>query len=153
MNEQFKNEFKNMNPSDIVEMVNRCAGIKFLENNSDYFNSKNSCFIAHIENNDYGFWDIEWGWEKSKSEKMIIDSGNFKHRIKLSPFRIDFENIGATPYSKTITRKQLEERLFILINKNCPHYKQAIMEETKKFIKMLDMFSGKQNENEDGVEI
>ena len=153
MNEQFKNEFKNMNPSEIIEMINRYAGREFLEINSDYFNSRNSCFISYIENNHYGFWDIEWGWEKSKSEKNIISTGNFKHRIKLSPFRIDFENMGATPYSKTITRKQLEERLFILINKKCPHYKQAIMEETKNFIKMLDMFSGKQHENEDEEDI
>lgn len=149
MNLQFKNEFKNLDKNDIIKYVNGCAGADILGtefvNNIQLNNPESAYFIKYIENDDdYGFWIIEWSWRKIKLPHMIIASGFFEHSIKITPFKIEFNNAPSTrpnPYIKNHNKKQLEDYLYIYINKKCPTYKQAIIEETQKFIQKIDMFN------------
>ena len=100
-----------------------------------------------MEDDNYGFWDVEWGWKQIYYLNMATGSGYFTNRIKITPFRIEVESLDKSinPYSKPNTKKHLEEYLYLYINKKCPHYKQAVIEETEKFFKMLDYGD---NENE-----
>ena len=140
MNDQFKNEFRNLNLEDFKNIINRLAGHDILQ--SSDINKPPAHFIKYIEDDNYGFWNVEWGW-KSISVKGFPMGGHFQFRIKITPFKIEFENIHSTfnPFAPIYKRKQLEDYLYIYINKNCPHYKQAIKEETERFIKMLDRFT------------
>ena len=145
MNNQFKTEFKNLNATEIKDIINGCAGRDILTkklNNDKYLeNASDSYFIKYIDNENYGFWTIQWGWKQIYYDNMSIGTGFFENSIKISPFKIEFDNTNANfnPFSKPSKQKYLEEYLFVYINKHCPHYKQALVEETEKFMQMLDM--------------
>ena len=148
MNNLFKHEFENLNASEIKEIVNRCAGRDILEIDAlkDVFqnNYASKYFIKYINDDKYGFWNIEWGWKRAEGMPMSTGTGFFQYRLKITPFKVEVENAngnGDNPFSKPISRKHLEEYLFVYINKKCPHYKQAIREETERFIKMIDFTS------------
>ena len=139
MNKQFKNEFKNLNASELREIINRCAGQEILQNDFVETIKKTTdlYYIKYIEDEDYGFWSVQWGWKNTKFPMSV--GGYFQYGIKITPFKIEFENTTTlNPYCRSNNQKQLEDYLHIYINKKCPHYKQVIVEETKKFISMLD---------------
>lgn len=144
MNKEFKEEFKNLNSNEIKELINKCAGQEILESAN---NLKISHFIKYIENESYGFWIVEWARKKVQHFNMAFGVDIFEFSIKITPFKVEFENSHLTlnPFSRTNNKKLLEDYLPIFINKNCPHYKHAIIEETKKFIQYLDMDKDKNN--------
>lgn len=144
MNEQFKEEFKKLNAEEIKDIVNRCG-----EHNV-FVNCNDECFIKYMDNDEYGFWTIQWGMQKVQYMGMNFGCGFFKNSIKLTPFRLEFEvtNEPTNAYVKPRNKKSLEEYLQLYINRKCPHYKQAIMEETEKFIKMLDVPNNLENDDE-----
>ena len=140
MNKLFRNEFSSLDANKIKEIVNRCAGQDILQNDivQTIKNANNLYYIKYIENEDYGFWNIQWGWKNNKFPMPM--GGFFEYGIKITPFKLEFENTSSqNPYCKPHNRKQLEEYIQLFINKYCPHYKQAILEETEKFIKFLDI--------------
>jgi len=143
MNNLFKNEFKGLNKNAIINIVNGCAGQEILTSNSALTVPK--CFIKYIEDDSYGFWDIEWGWKSVKCNN-VLPSGFFQFRIKLTPFKVEFENTNSSfnPF-KTNNKKQLQDYWYILIHKNCQHYKHAIIDETNKFINKLELFNNTDN--------
>lgn len=144
MNTKFKNEFKNLIPEDIKLIINRCAGMDILEYDvvkDISHNYSNKYFLKYIDDDRYGYWVIGYGWKKVQTESMSIGSGIFEYQIKITPFRVYFENNygkALNPYSKQQKQKQLEEYMLIYINKKCPNYKNAIIEETKEFIKFIE---------------
>lgn len=150
MNNQFKNEFKNLNKDKIKEIVNRCARFNILETefstNLNINNLKTAYFIKYIEDENYGFWDVEWSWKKFPNF-LSNGVGNFEYRIKISPFEILFENSNSSfnPYSNGNSKQQCKDYLQIYINKSCPHYKQAIVEEMEKFLKKIEFFEEEEN--------
>lgn len=135
MNNKFKEEFKKLNAEKIKYIINRCAEHDFLEINK---NSNNS-FIKYIDDDEYGYWVVEWGYKKIPYNNMFLGCGYFENSIIIKPFKIEFKinNKALYPFN-TNGKKQLEDYLFVYINNQCPHYKQAIIEETEKFIKFLD---------------
>ena len=137
MNKEFKEEFKNLNIDEIKELVNRCAGTEILGPKAP--DGRSNCFVKHIDDDSYGFWDIEWGL-KTVHRGDIFLGEHFQYRIKATPFRVDFENTSNSTYNpnfKTNDKKHFEEYFYLYINRKCKHYKQAIIEETDKFIKFL----------------
>ena len=146
MNNLFRTEFSNLDANKIKEIVNRCAGQEILQNDIvQTINTTNSLYyIKYIEDEDYGFWNVQWGWKSNKYPMPM--GGFFEHKIKITPFKLEFENTtSSNPYCKQNNRKQLEDYIQIYINKYCPHYKQAILEETKNFIKFLDISNDDQH--------
>ena len=137
MNTKFKEEFKNLNPEDIKNMLDSCGG------HSVFTSNKDTCFIKFFDDDNYGFWIIQWGLQKVKCLDMTLGCGFYKNTIKLTPFRAEFDmaNDSINPYVKPRNRKSLEEYLQLYIGRKCPHYSQAIREETEKFIKRLETFN------------
>lgn len=157
MNQQFYDEFKKLNPEEIKEIVNRCAGQDILEESVTNFPHKefsNKYFIKHIQDEEYGFWVVEWGWKKSDNKYMMIPSGYFEHQIKITPFRLEFQNVNgnsSSPYTSASKRKNVEEYIQVYINKKCPHYIQAVREKTEQFIQMLDIDNKFSKPNDDDL--
>lgn len=146
MNNLFKNEFENLKANEMKEIINRCAGHDILEIDAlkDFLqnNYASKYFMKYINDDRYGFWNIEWGWKRAEGMPISTGTGYFQFRIKITPFRIEFENANGNsfnPFSLASKKKNLEEYIFIYINIKCPHYKQAVREETEKFIKMIDL--------------
>ena len=141
MNIQFKEEFKKLNPKEIKDIINACAGQDILEqevtqNLSNNYNGK--YFIKYMEDENYGFWTVQWGWKKATNMPINMGTGFFEYSIKITPFRIEFENQNiSNPFCKYRCRKSMEEHIPIYINKKCPHYKQAIMEQAQSFVDFL----------------
>lgn len=141
MNIQFKEEFKKLNPEEIKDIINACAGHDILEHDvakvlSSNYNGK--YFIKYMEDENYGFWAVQWGWEKATNMPINMGTGFFEYSIKISPFKIEFENQNiSNPFCKYRCRKNVEEHIPIYINKKCPHYKQAIMEQAQSFVDFL----------------
>lgn len=143
MNILFKNEFAQLDPNDIKAILNACAGQDILEQDvtkvlSDNYNGK--YYIKYMNDDNYGFWTVQWGWKKATNMPINMGTGFFEHGIKITPFKVEFENQDiSNPFCKYRCRKSAEEYLFAYINKKCPHYKQAVLEETQKFIQNLDV--------------
>ena len=139
MIKEFKEEFKNLDKEKLKDIINACAGRDVLETDfSKSINVKNPSTMYHIvyvDNEEYGFWVVNWSFKKFKNSFLPSNFGFFDSKIKITPFKIEYENVDILTNSK----KQLEEYIFIHINKKCPHYKQAIKEKTEKFISMLEM--------------
>ena len=142
MNNQFKLEFEKLNKDDIKEIVNKCANFYLLQKDItkhiDAYNNEKYA-ITYVEDENYGFYAILWDWQQFN----IGFGGNFKNMIKLTPFLVTYNIKGINPFNAN-SKKQLQEYLFIYISKKCPHYKQAITEETQKFLNML--YNTKDNE-------
>jgi len=147
MNNLFKYEFEKLNPNEIKEIINRCAGCDILEINAieDFSqnNYDNKYFIKYIKDDRYGFWDIEWGWKRAEGTPISTGTGFFQHRIKIAPFKVEFD-VKSSVFAKHNKKKQLQDYMFIYINKKCKHYKQAIIEETERFINFLDATNTKE---------
>lgn len=144
MNKEFKNEFMKLNPQEIKDIINRCAQQDILSKNLyDSFKGNNvdTYTINYIDNDEYGFWNIEWNWKQIYHVNMAFATGLYQNRIKITPFKIEVESASnvSNPFAGQHKRKQLEDYLFIYINKKCSNYKRAIREETEKFIKMLEI--------------
>lgn len=146
MNNQFKKEFQNLDVEQIKYILNRCAGQDILQD--DISHGGRSCFIKYIEDDSYGFWTVQWRWEKFTVNNTIW-GGEFKNKIKITPFKVEFENTHSefNPFSNANRIKQATEYLQLYIHKKCPTYVQAIREETESFIQMLEGFN-KSNQDE-----
>ncbi|MBO5884326.1 MAG: hypothetical protein J6Q51_00855 [Clostridia bacterium] len=157
MNQQFKEEFKNLNPEDIQEIINRCAGQDVLEESITKFPQKeytSKFYLKYMPDVEYGFWIVEWGWKKSTNPTIFLGSGYFEHQIKITPFRLEFQNVNgnsSNPYSSANKRKNVEEYLQVYINKKCPHYIQAVREKTEQFIQMIDIDNKHIKNKDDGM--
>lgn len=141
MNKKFKKEFASLNPYDLKYIINRCAGKDILltnfVDNINIQDKTSAYYIKYLDNNEYGYWNIEWNWKSSNTYSMI-PCGLFQHQIKITPFRIDFNSDTNATLTDITNKKQLQEYLFLYINNKCPHYKQAITEETTKFLNFLN---------------
>lgn len=157
MNIQFKNQFKNLNSEEIKHIVNGCAGRDILElpinGNEMPSNSKTCYYIKYLDNDGYGFWVVQWGWKPICHKNMKLEGGFFEFGIKITPFKIEFENDknSFNPFINTHNKKNLEEYLYIYINKKCPDYKKAVIEEVDKFIKFLDITTDKTETTKDDL--
>lgn len=157
MNDQFKSEFKKLNPDEIKYIINGCAGRDVLETKfSDAWqtNNKDTVYtILYIDDENYGFWNIEWCFKKFDNGFSINGGyGSFKYRIKITPFRIDFYNADSNefnPYSSPNRKTQVQDYLQIYINKKCPNYKQAAMDEMEKFFHKIDINYKSETKNND----
>jgi hypothetical protein len=142
MNDRFKEEFKQLNPDDIKTIINGCANNDILEFdiNKTLDLKETSYHISYIDNEeDYGYWVIQWKYKKISNPHMPMSTWTFENYIKITPFRLEFENKNTSfnPYTNHHHKKQLEEYIFIYINKCCPNYINAIKEETDRFINMI----------------
>ena len=85
MNNQFKTEFKNLNATEIKDIINGCAGRDILTkklNNDKYLeNASDSYFIKYLDNENYGFWTIQWGWKQIYYDNMATGTGFFENSI------------------------------------------------------------------------
>ena len=152
MNHIFKEEFKKLKPEDIKNIINACAGQDILEHDVAKVLSNNydgKYFIKYMEDEKYGFWTIQFGWKKATNMPMQMGTGFFDYSIKITPFKVEFENLNiANPFCKYRCRKSVEEHIPVYINQKCPHYKQAIMEEAQNFVNFLEPSS---NNNDDEI--
>ena len=150
MNEAFKEEFKQLSIEKLKAIINGCAGRDLLEKNLNetLTLSETSYHMKHINSeDDYGFWIVQWKYKKVTHENMPMSTWMFENSIKITPFRIEFENKNTSfnPFTHPHHRKQLEEYIFIYINQCCPNYINAIREETDRFIKMISFNETKKN--------
>ena len=138
MNSEFKKEFQLLNKDDIKEIVNKCAHFYLLQKDItkclDAYNNE-KYVITYVDDENYGFYAIQWDWQDHHYNNWVI-GGSFKSQIKLTPFNVTHDINGINPFNAN-SKKQLQEYLFLYISKKCPHYKQAIVEETQKFLNML----------------
>lgn len=154
MNIDFKNEFKNLNPEEIKQIINGCAGNDILEEDITKFPTRqysNKYAIKYIDDSHYGFWVVQYGLKKADSMPISIGTSIFEYQIKITPTRVYFESHhgkSSNPYALPTKRKSLEEYLFLYINKQCPNYKKAILEETQKFLNFLDGKTSSSSNNE-----
>lgn len=141
MNVKFKDEFKKLNPEQLKEIINACAGQDILQENVAKVISKNydgKYHIFYVDDYDYGFWTVQWGWKKATNMPINMGTGFFEYSIKITPFKIEFENTNiSNPFCKYRCRKAVEEHIPLYINKKCPHYRQAVMEEAQNFVDFL----------------
>ena len=147
MDINFKNEFKSLNANKIKEIVNRCAGQDILNysfsGNKVNVGNNDLYSINYIEDENFGFWMVQWNWEKNYHLNILL-GGQFQNSIKITPFNIFFNITTPDPYKKMHKQQLLKDYLHIYIHKQCPNYVNAIKQETEKFIKFLE----KTNEDE-----
>ena len=144
MNNLFKEEFKKLNKTKLKEIINGCAGQDILEHgfsttfskDAGYSKNKTTYAITYVKDDNYGFWSVQWQWKTNYYVDMPI-GGIFENSIKITPFNVTFDIDSFAPFANTNKKKNLKEYLFIYINKQCPHYKQAVKEEAEKFITFL----------------
>ena len=140
MNTLFKEEFAKLNPEDIKEIINRCSTVVCLQHDItktlNITDPNNTYFIKYIPDDDYGFWIVEWNYQKIKVGPMPMSTAKFASSVKITPFKIEFENTSGTLTS--LDKTHIQDYLQVYINKKCLHYKQAVIEETERFFKKID---------------
>lgn len=158
MIKEFKNEFENLDKNEIIQIVNRCAGKEVCFKNiekmrrlsSDTFGAYS---INYVQDDDYGFWCVQYGYKQIYYCNMPTGSGFFQYQIKITPFNVVFEqNDIAAPkiaFEKTSNKKNLEDNIQLHIYKKCPHYKKAIIDATKQFLTKLNPENKNQNIEEE----
>lgn len=144
MNKLFEEEFRKLNTEDLRTIINGCAGKNILEygfnenicKNAGYSRNEITYSIDYIEDDEDGFWCVQWQWENSYYQDMVI-GGYFENTIKIKPFNVTFKVDYLSPFNEENKKKNLKEYIYLYINKKCPHYKEAIKEESEKFITFL----------------